>query len=93
MEICCTVKKENLQVNFGHKDSLISIQEQPPIKVSALEVMFLVLLVEAFSLWWKGPESQVAKRLPTYEGKHPSLGCLCAQTHFFDSLCTRSAKY
>lgn len=51
MEICCTVKKENLQVNFGHKDSLISIQEQPPIKVSALEVMFLVLLVEAFSLW------------------------------------------
>lgn len=51
MEICCTVKKENLQVNFGHKDSLISIQEQPSIKVSALEVMFLVLLVEAFSLW------------------------------------------
>lgn len=50
MEMCCTVKKENLHVNFGYKNSLISIQEQPSVKVSALEVMFLVLLVEAFSL-------------------------------------------
>lgn len=70
MEICCTVKKENLHFHFGHKNSLISIQEQSSIKVSALEVMFLVLLVEAFSLWWKGLESQVAKWLLTYEGKH-----------------------
>lgn len=62
--------RKNLHVNFGHKNSFISIQEQPSIKVSALEVMFLVLLVEAFSLWWKGLESQVAKWLPTNDGKH-----------------------
>lgn len=53
MQILCTEKKENLHVNFRRKNSLISIQKQPSIKVSAPEVMFLVLLVEAFSLWWK----------------------------------------
>lgn len=51
MYIPCTEKKENLHVNYRRKNSLISIQKQASIKVSAPEVMFLILLVEAFSLW------------------------------------------
>lgn len=53
MKILRTEKKENLHVNFRRKNSLISIQKESSIKVSAPEVMFLILLVKAFPLWGK----------------------------------------
>lgn len=43
-------EKKKLHLHFRHKNSLIAVKKQPSIQVSALEVVLLILLVEAISL-------------------------------------------
>lgn len=45
-------RKENkLLFGFRQKNGLIAVEEQPPVKVSALEVVLFILLVEVVYLW------------------------------------------
>lgn len=55
-------KKKKLHFDSRDQHSLISIIEQSPVKVAALEVVLLVLLVEDIAL--RG-ERNSAKRHPT----------------------------
>lgn len=45
-------RKENkLLFGFRQKNGLVAVEEQPPVKVSALEVVLFILLVEVVYLW------------------------------------------
>lgn len=48
--------REKLHFDSRRQHRLISIIEQPPVKVSALEVELLVLLVEDAALWGEDGE-------------------------------------